>query len=57
MRNAYGKAVNTLLKKDNFKTERLKDEADKCKAEIVAVLDAVAALKSGDDEKARTFAR
>ncbi len=55
VRNAYGKAVNTLLKKDNFKTERLKDEADKCKAEIAAALDAVAALKSGDDEKAPTF--
>jgi hypothetical protein len=48
-RNPYGKQLSMLLKKDNFKAERLKDEADKCKAEIVAALDAVAALKSGDD--------
>ena len=28
-RNAYGKQLSMLLKKDNFKAERLKDEADK----------------------------
>lgn len=54
VRNAYGKQLSMLLKKDNFKPERLKDEADKCKAEIVAALDTVAALKSGD-EKSSTF--
>jgi hypothetical protein len=50
MRNAYGKQLSTLLKKDNFKAERLQAEADKCKAEIIAALDAVAAMKSGDDQ-------
>ncbi len=54
MRNAYGKQLNMLLKKDNFKADRLAAEADKCTAEIVAALDAVAALKSGDD-KSPTF--
>ncbi len=50
LRNAYGKQLSMILKKDNFKAERLKDEADKVKAEIVAALDAVAAMKSGDDK-------
>ena len=54
MRNAYGKQLSMLLKKDNFKPERLQAEADKCKAEIIAALDAVAAMKSGDD-KSPTF--
>jgi hypothetical protein len=54
VRNAYGKQLSMLLKKDNFKAERLKEEADKCKAEIIAALDAVAAMKSGDD-KSPTF--
>ena len=49
-RNRYGMALNTLLKKDNFKPERLKDEADKVKAEILAAFDAVAAMKSGEGE-------
>jgi len=49
MRNAYGQKLSELLKKDNFKAERLKDEADKCKAEMIAAFDAVAAMKSGDD--------
>lgn len=53
-RNAYGKQLSTLLKKENFKAERLKEEAEKCAAEIVAALDAVAAMKSGDD-KSPTF--
>jgi hypothetical protein len=50
VRNAYGKQLAMLLKKDNFKAERLKEEADKCKAEIIAALDTVAAMKSGDDK-------
>ncbi len=54
VRNAFGKQLNTILKKDNFKAERLKDEPDKCKAEIIAALEAVAAMKSGDD-KSPTF--
>jgi hypothetical protein len=49
MRNAYGQKLSELLKKDNFKAERLKDEADKCKAEMIAAFDAVAAMKSGDE--------
>ena len=49
VRNAYGTEVGMLLKKDNFKAERLKDEADKATAEIIAALDAVAAKKSGDE--------
>jgi hypothetical protein len=53
-RNAYGMQLSMLLKKENFKAERLKDEAEKCTAEIVAALDAVAAMKSGDD-KSPTF--
>ena len=48
-RNAYGQQLAMLLKKDNFKAPRLKDEPDKCKAEILEALDKVAAMKSGDD--------
>jgi hypothetical protein len=53
-RNAYGKQLSTLLKKDNFKAERLQAEPDKVKAEINAALEAVAAMKSGDGD-APTF--
>ncbi|MEX0978542.1 MAG: hypothetical protein WDZ48_06805 [Pirellulales bacterium] len=49
MRNAYGTQLSMILKKDNFKADRLKAEPEKCTAEIVAALDAVAAKKSGDD--------
>ncbi len=55
MRNAYGKSLATLLKKDNFKAERMQAEADKCKAEIIAALEAVAAMKSGEGDAAPTF--
>ncbi|HTM53732.1 MAG TPA: hypothetical protein VL175_06860 [Pirellulales bacterium] len=48
-RNAYGKQLATILKKENFKADRLKAEAEKCTAEIMAALEAVAAMKSGDD--------
>jgi hypothetical protein len=54
VRNAYGTQLSMLVKKDNFKAERLQAEPDKCKAEIIAALDAVAAMKSGDD-KSPTF--
>ena len=54
MRNAYGKQLAMLLKKDNFKADRLAAEPDKVKAEIDAALDAVAAMKSGDGD-APTF--
>jgi hypothetical protein len=47
-RNAYGQQLATILKKDNFKADRLKAEPEKCTAEIVAALDAVAAMKSGN---------
>jgi hypothetical protein len=49
MRNAYGMQLAMILKKDNFKPDRLKNEADKVKEEINAALDAVAAKKSADD--------
>lgn len=49
LRNAYGKQLATILKKENFKADRLKAEAEKCTAEIMAALEAVAAMKSGDD--------
>jgi hypothetical protein len=49
VRNAYGTQLSMILKKDNFKPDRLKAEPEKCAAEIVAALDAVAAKKSGDD--------
>ena len=54
VRNGYGTALGEMLKKDNFKAERLKAEPEKCTAEIVAAFDAVAAKKSGDD-KSPTF--
>lgn len=54
MRNAYGKQLSMILKKENFKADRLKAEPDKCAAEIAAALDAVAAMKSGDDQS-QTF--
>ena len=54
LRNAYGKQLSTLIKKDNFKAERMQAEPDKCKAEIIAALEALAAMKSGDD-KSPTF--
>lgn len=50
MRNAYGTKLAEILKKDNFKPERLKNEADACKAEILAAFEAVAAMKSGGDD-------
>jgi hypothetical protein len=54
MRNAYGTQLAMLLKKDNFKAERLQAEPDKVKTEIDSALDAVAAMKSGDGD-APTF--
>ena len=54
LRNAYGKQLSTILKKDNFKPERLQAEPDKVKAEINAALDAVAGVKSGEGD-APTF--
>jgi hypothetical protein len=54
MRNAYGTQLSELLKKDNFKADRLKAEPDKVKEEIVAAFTAVAAKKSGD-ESSPTF--
>jgi hypothetical protein len=53
-RNAYGTQLAEILKKDNFKPERLKAEPEKVKEEIAAALAAVAAKKSGD-ESSPTF--
>ncbi len=50
VRNAYGTELSKLLKKDDFKSERLKEEPEKCSAEIVAALDAVAAMKSSGED-------
>jgi hypothetical protein len=50
MRNAYGMQLAMLLKKDNFKAPRLKEEPDKVKEEINAALDKVAAMKSAGDD-------
>jgi hypothetical protein len=49
MRNAYGTQLAMLLKKENFKAARLKDEPEKVTAEIQAALDQVAAMKSAGD--------
>ena len=49
VRNAYGTQLAELLKKDNFKSDRLKAEPDKCHEEIVAAFDEVAAKKSAGD--------
>jgi hypothetical protein len=54
MRNAYGTQLSEILKKDNFKPDRLKAEPEKVKEEIVAAFNAVAAKKSGD-ESSPTF--
>ncbi len=50
MRNAYGAQLSELLKKDNFKPARLKEEGDAAKAEILAAFDKVAAMKSAGDD-------
>lgn len=50
MHNAYGMQLKMLLKKDKFKSARLKAEPDKCHEEIVAALEKVAAMKSGGDD-------
>ena len=50
VRNPYGTELAKLLKKDNFKGERLKAEPEKCTEEIVAAFDEVAAKKSAGDD-------
>lgn len=45
-RNEYGKALSKFLMKDNFKADRIKDEPDKVKAEILE------AFKKAEDLKA-----
>ena len=55
-RNPYGTALDELLDKDNFKKERLDQEADKATAEILEAFEKVAAQKAvADDEKSPTF--
>ena len=48
--NDYGAALKKLLKKDDYKPERLQAEADKVKAELNAALTKVEAEKSKDGE-------
>lgn len=50
MHNAYGLQLKELLKKADFKAARLKAEPEKCKEEINAALEKVAALKSNGDD-------
>ena len=45
-KNDYGKALAELLKKDNYKDERVKAEADKVKAEYDEAFKKVEAAKS-----------
>ena len=55
-RNPYGAALSQLLKKDNFKKERLEKEAEAAQKEIVEAFEKVAAQKfKSDDEKSPTF--
>ena len=49
-RNAYGSELAKLLKKDNFKGDRLKAEPEKASAEIVAAFEEVAAKKTAGDD-------
>jgi len=48
--NDYGKALQQLLKKDNFKEERIKNEGDKVKAELEAAFKKVEGEKSKGGE-------
>lgn len=48
--NDYGKALQALLKKDNYKEERIKGEADKVKAEFEAAFKKVEGEKSKGGE-------
>jgi len=48
--NDYGKALHQLLKKDNFKEERIKNEGDKVKAELEAAFKKVEGEKSKGGE-------
>ena len=50
MHNTYGLKLKELLKKDDFKAARIKAEPEKCKEEINAAFDKVAAMKSGGDD-------
>lgn len=55
-RNPYGQAMDELVDKANFGKDRLEGEKDAAKAELVAVLDKIAEMKVGGDDKAPTFA-
>lgn len=48
--NDYGKELHKLLKKDNFKEERIKSEGDKVKAELEAAFKKVEGEKSKSGE-------
>jgi hypothetical protein len=45
-RNEYGRALSTLLKKDNFKADRISAEPDKVKAEILEAFKKVEEMKA-----------
>lgn len=45
-RNEYGKALSKFLKKDDFKAERIKEEPDKVKAEILEAFKKVEDMKA-----------
>ncbi|MFO0820444.1 MAG: hypothetical protein U1A77_21035 [Pirellulales bacterium] len=49
-KNDYGKALGELLKKDNYKDERVKAEPEKVKAEFEAAFTKVEAAKSKGGE-------
>lgn len=49
--NDYGKALKMLVKKDDYKADRLQAEADKVKSELDAAMTKVEAEKSKDGEK------
>jgi len=48
VRNAYGEALSELLKKDNYKRSRIKEEPEKVTAEFKAAFAKVAALQAAD---------
>lgn len=49
-KNDFGKALSEFIKKDNYKSDRVKSEADKVKAEFGEAFKKVEALKSKGGE-------
>ena len=50
-RNDYGKALSELLKKDNFKADRLQKEPEKVKEEIEAAFKKAEDMKTKDGKE------